>query len=74
MASLANSPVNIVPKLYDANTESLKARLDGLKCLGLVRVSPEEYIVIYDGKHLFVWRTRFSQLNHAENRMRLLHH
>jgi hypothetical protein len=54
VASLANSPVNIVPKFHDANTESLKAHLDGLKCLGLVRVSPDEYMVIYDGKHLFV--------------------
>jgi len=27
---------------------SLKARLDGLKTLGLVRVSPEEYLVIYE--------------------------
>lgn len=45
---------------------SLKARLEGLKTLGLVRVSPQEYMVIYDGK-LFLpsHRTRFSHFTHA---------
>lgn len=50
--NLANSVVNIVPNLQDAHTDpaaaSLKGRLDGLKSLGLVRVSPNEYMVIYD--------------------------
>ena len=57
MASLANSAVTIVPNFHDETTDtaamtSLKARLDGLKTLGLVRVSSEEYMVIYDGRKL----------------------
>jgi RHO1 GDP-GTP exchange protein 1/2 len=56
LASLATSEITVVPNFHDeSNTDtaamtSLKARLDGVKTLGLVRVSPEEYMVIYDGK------------------------
>jgi len=50
--NFANSTVNIVPNLHDASANpaatSLKGRLDGRKTLGLVRVSPQEYMVIYD--------------------------
>ena len=58
-SSLANSAITIVPNFHDESSTntaamtSLKARLDGLKTLGLVRVSPEEYMVIYDGKIFF---------------------
>jgi len=44
----------IVPNLQDSSTNinsamtSLKARLDGRRTLGLVRVSSEEFMVIYD--------------------------
>lgn len=59
MASLINSAITIVPNFDDASAHlaamtSLKARLEGLKSLGLVRVSPEEYMVIYDGKQFFI--------------------
>lgn len=60
MASLANSTMTMVPNFHDETNKdtaamaSLKARLEGLKTLGLVRVSPEEYMVIYEGKHFFV--------------------
>jgi len=37
---------------------SLKARLDGLKTLGLVRVSPEEYMVIYEAYGCYI--TKFG--------------
>ncbi|KAF8806960.1 hypothetical protein BYT27DRAFT_7101268 [Phlegmacium glaucopus] len=50
--NLANSTILIVPTLQDSGTDpamlSLKARLDGRKTLGLVRVSPQELMVIYD--------------------------
>ena len=57
LASLSTSAITVVPNFHDeTNTDtealtSLKARLEGLKTLGLVRVSPEEYMVIYEGKH-----------------------
>ena len=66
LASIATSSITVVPNFNDetikdtAAMTSLKARLDGLKTLGLVRVSPEEYMVIYDGKYLFI-RSRDSQ-------------
>lgn len=50
--------ISIVPYLQDSSGSvnpaltSLKARLDGQKTLGLVRVSAEEYMVIYDGANL----------------------
>ena len=59
MASLATSAIAVVPNFQDetitdtAAMTSLKARLDGLKTLGLVRVSPEEYMVIYDSKYIY---------------------
>ena len=61
-SSFANSTVSIVPNLHDASANpaatSLKRRLDGLRSLGFVRVSPQEYMVIYDRLQDY----RFSQL------------
>ena len=70
--------IAIVPDFQDSSTDtnpgmmSLKARLHGQRVLGLVRVSSEEYMAIYEGKHLFFLRTRFLQLI-MWNRIRLLH-
>lgn len=57
---MAQSTVTIVPDLRDASTHqskdalearaALKSRIDDAKSLGLVRVSPTELLVIYDGK------------------------
>ena len=57
MASLATSATTIVPNFHDETTDTavmtfLKERLDGLKTLGLVQVSSEDYMVIYEGKYL----------------------
>ena len=59
LASLATSTITVVPNFHDESTDtaamtSLKSRLDGLKTLGLVQVSPEEYMVIYDRKYFFI--------------------
>lgn len=50
--SLGKTGGIVVPDLGDAATKPavnvLKTRLEGAKPLGLVRVSPEELLVIYD--------------------------
>ncbi|KAF8149926.1 hypothetical protein B0H34DRAFT_731762 [Crassisporium funariophilum] len=50
--NLANSTVAVVPNLLDATTNapmsSLKARLEGCKPLGFLRVDPNELLVVYN--------------------------
>lgn len=52
------SAVAVVPDLKDASSNEpmalLKARLDGKKPLGFVRVDQNDLLVIYDGEFLFL--------------------